>query len=114
MLLGPVVDEMGWQVWQFTLGASMGTAVGALSGMIAGPILDRKGPRPLLLLGAVVSSLCLWGLALQSSLWVFWSLCVLNGLLGWSFFGPVVVSSTLSKWFVRKRGWALAIGSSGM
>jgi hypothetical protein len=62
----------------------------------------------------VVSSLCLWGLALQSSLWVFWSLCVLNGLLGWSFFGPVVVSSTLSKWFVRKRGWALAIGSSGM
>jgi hypothetical protein len=45
MLLGPVVDEMGWQVWQFTLGASMGTAVGALSGMIAGPILDRKGPR---------------------------------------------------------------------
>ena len=51
---------------------------------------------------------------MQSSLWVFWSLCVLNGLLGWSFFGPVVVSSTLSKWFVRKRGWALAIGSSGM
>ena len=42
MLLGPVVDEMGWQVWQFTLGASMGTTVGALSGMIAGPILDRK------------------------------------------------------------------------
>ena len=73
-----------------------------------------KSPRPLLLLGAVVSSLCVWGLALQSSLWVFWSLCVLNGLLGWSFFGPVVVSSTLSKWFVRKRGWALAIGSSGV
>ena len=62
----------------------------------------------------MVSSLCVWGLALQSSLWVFWSLCVLNGLLGWSFFGPVVVSSTLSKWFVRKRGWALAIGSSGV
>ena len=114
VLMSPVVDEMGWQIWQFTLGASMGTAVGALSGMIAGPVLDRKGPRPLLLLGATVCSLCLWGLSLQSSLWVFWSLCVLNGLIGWSFFGPQVVSSTLSKWFVQKRGWALAVGSAGV
>ena len=114
VLMGPVVEEMGWQIWQFTLGASMGTAVGAFSGIIAGPILDRKGPKPLLLSGAAVCSLCLWGLSLQSSLWVFWFFSVLNGLLGWSFFGPQVVSSTLSKWFVRKRGWALAIGSAGV
>ena len=112
--MNPVVDEMDWQIWQFTLGASLGTAIGAISGMIAGPILDQKGPRPLLLLGAAVSSLCLLGLSLQSSLWIFWPLCVLNGLLGWSFFGPQVVSSTLSKWFIRRRGWALAIGSAGV
>ncbi|KAA1292829.1 MAG: hypothetical protein EGP13_00555, partial [SAR202 cluster bacterium] len=62
VLMSPVVDEMGWQIWQFTLGASLGTAVGALSGMIAGPILDRNGPRPLLLLGGTVCSLCFWGL----------------------------------------------------
>ena len=114
VLMGPVVDEMGWKVWQFTLGSSIGTAMGALSGIIAGPILDRKGPRPILLLGAVICSLCLCGLAIQSSLWLFWSLSVLNGLLGWSFFGPVVVSSALTKWFVRKRGWALSIGSTGV
>ena len=114
VLLGPVVDEMGWKVWQFTLGSSVGTAMGALSGIIAGPILDRKGPRPILLLSAVVCSMCLCGLAIQSSLWLFWLLSVLNGLLGWSFFGPVIVSSTLTKWFVRNRGWALAIGSSGV
>ena len=59
--MNPVVDEMDWQIWQFTLGASLGTAIGALSGMIAGQILDQKGPRPLLLLGAAVSSLCLFG-----------------------------------------------------
>ncbi|GIT02447.1 MAG: hypothetical protein CM1200mP27_10720 [Chloroflexota bacterium] len=82
--------------------------------MIAGPILDRNGPRPLLLLGGTVCSLCFWGLSLQSSLWLFWALCILNGLLGWSFFGPQVVSSTLSKWFIQKRGWALAIGSTGV
>ncbi len=114
VLMRPVIDEMGWEVWQFTLGASMGTAGGALSGIIAGPVLDRHGPRPLLLFGAVVCSLCLWGMAVQSSLWAFWALSVLSGLLGWTFFGPVVVSSTLNKWFVRKRGWALAIGSSGV
>ena len=114
VLMRPVIDEMGWQVWQFTLGASMGAAGGALAGIIAGPVLDKRGPRPLLMLGAVVCSLSLWGLAMQSSLWIFWTLSVVNGVLGWSFFGPVVVSSTLNKWFVRKRGWALAIGSSGV
>ncbi|MCH7737016.1 MAG: MFS transporter [Chloroflexi bacterium] len=114
VLMGPVIDEMGWRVWQFTLGASMGAAGGALAGVIAGRVLDRHGPRPLLMLGAVVCSFSLWGLAVQSSLWVFWAISIVNGLLGWTFFGPAVVSSTLNKWFVRKRGWALAIGSSGV
>ena len=113
VLMGPVVAEMGWQIWQFTLGSSMGLAMGAISGVFAGHIVDRRGPRRLLFLGAVVCSLCLLGLSLQSSLWVFWSLSALSGLLGWTFFGPLVASSTLSKWFVRKRGWALAIGSTG-
>ena len=33
VLMGPVVAEMGWQIWQFTLGSSMGLAMGAISGV---------------------------------------------------------------------------------
>ena len=58
--------------------------------------------------------LCLWSLGRQSHLWLFWSLHLCAGFIGWTLFGPLVVNTTISKWFVRRRGWALAIGSSGI
>ena len=114
VFLRPVVDELGWQVWQFTLGSSLAVMAGALSGVVVGGIVDRRGPRLPVLGGALVTALCLYGLGRQSSLWLFWWLNVCAGLIGWTLFGPLVVNTTVNKWFVRRRGWALAIGSSGI
>lgn len=106
--------EMGWQVWQFSLGSSLGVLAGALSGVIVGRIVDQRGPRLPVLAGALVSALCLWALGKQSNLWLFWALHLCAGFIGWTLFGPVLVNATINKWFVRRRGWALAIGSSGI
>ena len=114
VFLRPVVDELGWHVWQFTLGSSLSVMAGALSGVLLGRIVDRHGPRIPILAGALVASLCLYGLGRQSSLWLFWGLHLCAGLIGWTLFGPLVVNTTLNKWFVRRRGWALAIGSTGI
>ena len=114
VFLRPVADELGWQTWQFTLGYSLAVAGGALSGVIAGQVLDRRGPRPLLLLGTVAAAACFAGLSLQSNLWVFLALYAVSGLIGWNLFSSFVVSTTVSKWFVARRGWALAIGSIGV
>ena len=114
VFLRPVVDELGWQVWQFTLGSSLAVMAGALSGVVVGGVVDRRGPRLPVVGGALVTALCLYGLARQSSPWLFWSLHLCAGLIGWTLFGPLVVNTTVNKWFVRRRGWALAIGSSGI
>ncbi|MEM7343827.1 MAG: MFS transporter [Chloroflexota bacterium] len=114
IFLKPVTSELGWQVWQFTLGPSLGLGVSALSGIVAGQIVDRRGPRILILVGVVVTVASFYGLGLQSSIWLYWLLNIIVGLLGWSLFGPLIVNSTLSKWFIKKRGWALAIGSIGV
>ena len=114
VFLRPVVEELGWQVWQFTLGSSLAVLAGALSGVVVGRIVDRRGPRLPVLAGAVVSAICLWGMSRQSHLWLFWSLQICAGFIGWTLFGPLVVNTTINKWFVRRRGWALAIGSSGI
>ena len=114
VFLTPVVTELGWQVWQFTLGMSLAAGAGGLSGIVAGSVVDRRGPRLLIILGAVAAATCYLGVSLQSSLWVFLALYALSGLIGWNLFGPVVINPTLTKWFVRKRGWALATGSIGV
>lgn len=110
----PVVDELGWKVWQFALGPSLSVAAGAISGVFAGSLVDSKGPRPLILVGSLVSAATLFLLSRQSHLAVYLSLYVLSGLIGWNLFSPLVVNATLSKWFIRRRGWALAIGSIGV
>ena len=114
VFIDPVTDALGWQVWQFTLGPSLAVGVGTLSGIIIGPFVDKRGPRILMIIGALVSALCFFLLGRQSNLWAFWTLYIFSGLIGWNLFGPLVVNATLNKWFIRKRGWALAIGSTGV
>lgn len=114
VFLRPVTDDLGWQVWQFTLGSSLAVGAGAISGIFAGNVVDKRGPRPLLITGAAVSAICFYLLSIQSTYWIFLSLYVLSGLLGWTLYGPLVINATLNKWFIRRRGWALAIGSAGI
>jgi len=114
VFLTPVVDDLGWQVWQFTLGTSLAAATGAVSGIVAGEVVDRHGPRPLMLVGALVATLCFIGLSVQSNLWIFLALYAVTGFAGWTLFGALVVNAAVSKWFIARRGWALAIGSIGV
>ena len=114
VFLEPVVEDLGWQVWQFTLGTSLAAAAGGLSGIYAGVIVDRHGPRILVLVGALVAAVCLWGLSIQSHLWMFLFLYAAAGLFGWNLFSSTVINPTITKWFIRKRGWALATGSIGV
>ncbi len=106
VFLRPVVEDMGWHIWQFALGSSMAVMAGALSGVVVGRMVDQRGPRLPVLGGALVSDFCLFGLGRQSSLWLFRALHLCAGFIGWTLFGPLVVNTTINKWFVRRRGWA--------
>ena len=71
VLLDPLVEELNIKVWQFAAAVSLATAVGAISVVFIGPLVDRLGPRPLMLAGAVFCALGLVGLSLQSTLFFF-------------------------------------------
>ena len=114
VFMKPVIADLGWKVWEFTLGSSLAVGAGAISAIIAGKVVDSKGPRPLILLGAGVSGICLFLLSIQSNLFVFLILYSIAGFLGWNFFGPMVINATISKWFIARRGWALSLGSIGI
>ena len=114
IFMGPVTTDLDWTISQYTIASSLAFAVGGLAGPFIGPILDRYGPRNLMIIGALIYGGSLLTLSQINTLWHFVILQLFAGGLGAILVGPLTVNVTVSKWFVFRRGWALAIGSSGV
>jgi MFS family permease len=111
--LRPMTEELGWTFGQFTFATSAAALTVALTGPLVGPQIDRHGSRPLMLLGAVSYGAVLLATAWVTALWQFIALQLVAGVLARPLIGGVVVNVAVAKWFVRKRGWAISIASSG-
>lgn len=110
----PMIEELGWSRSEFTLARSIGQLVMGITGFVIGSYVDRFGPRPLMLIGATVMALAL---ALHAQVTTLTEWIVLNGLLvtvGGAMLGNLVVNVTLAKWFVEKRGQAVAWAAMGI
>ena len=114
VFLRPMTDELWWTTTEYALGGSAAFVFGGVAGFVIGPIVDRRGPRPLMLLGTFCYAAALLGMSRQQELWQFILLSMLAGGAGVSLVGPLVVNVTISKWFVVRRGWAIALGSIGI
>ena len=114
VFLRPMTDELGWTAAEFTLGGSAAVLFGGVSGFVVGPLVDRHGARPLMLVGACFYAAAFLGMSRVEALWQFVALSMVAGGAGFSMVGPLVSNVTLAKWFVVRRGWAIALGSSGV
>lgn len=114
VFLRPVTRDLGWTAAQFTLGGSASFIMGGVTGFFVGPLIDRRGARPLMLAGAAMCGISLILVSRVTEAWQFIALQALAGGFGFSLIGPLVVNVTLSKWFVQRRGWAISIGSMGI
>lgn len=110
----PMIDDLGWTRAQFTLSRSLGQFVMGLTGFLIGAWVDRFGPRPLMLAGATIMAITLAAHALVNEVWQW---LLLNGVLatiGGALLGNLVVNVTLAKWFVERRGQAVAWAAMGV
>ena len=114
VFLRPMTEELNWTSAEYTLGASAALVVGGFVSFAVGPLTDRFGARPLMLAGACVYAGAFLAMSQVDALWQFILLSMLAGGIGFSLVGGLVVNITLSKWFVVRRGWAVALGSSGI
>lgn len=113
VVLRPMTEEFGWTRSEFTFANTIGSILAAFSGLVVGPLIDRRGARPLMLLGTAVFGVTLLATALVTELWQFMVLRLVAGVLAGPLIAGVVVNVTVSKWFVRRRGWAISLASSG-
>ena len=114
VFLRPMTEELSWAAAEYTLGGSTAFLVGGIAGFIVGPLVDRYGARPLMLAGACLYAASFLLMSRVDALWQFVALSMLSGGAGFALIGSLVVNATISKWFVARRGWAVALGSSGI
>ena len=109
-----MVREFGWSRTQVTSGNALSKLiVGPLFGFLAGWIIDRFGPRRMMLLGILMAGGALIGLAGMSSLWMFYAFYLLNAV-GYVCGGPLPNQVLLSQWFKGGRGKAMGFAYLGI
>jgi sugar phosphate permease len=108
------VRELHWTRQQVTSGnAYSKLVVGPLFGFAAGFIVDRFGPRRLMLVGIVVAGLALVGLGTVTGLSAFYFFYLLNAV-GYVCGGPLPNQVLLSRWMDAGRGKAMGIAYLGI
>jgi MFS family permease len=109
-----MVKEYGWSRTVVTSGNAIGKLiVGPLFGFIAGWMIDKYGPRRLMMSGALMMGTALIGLSLSSSLGFFYLFYIFNAL-GYVCGGPLPCQVLISRWFDKNRGKAMGIAYLGI
>ena len=106
------IEEFRWSRAETSIAYSVSQLVAGASSPLVGALVDRLGPRRLLVLGGVLLFSGLVGSALIAALWqdvLFYGIVM---TLGANCLGLVVFVPLLSRQFVRRRGMAISIVQS--
>jgi MFS family permease len=104
----PLSAEFGWNRESISLGFAIAAMTVGLSSPLIGRLMDRFGPRRLILpcmsiFGCGIASLSM----LHSALWQFYATCFLIGIVG-NGAAHLAYARSISTWFQARLGTALA------
>jgi MFS family permease len=109
-----MVQEFGWSRTTVTSGNALSKLlVGPLFGFLAGWIIDRFGPRRVMVAGIAMAGIALIGLGSIDTLAGFYIFYLFNAL-GYVFGGPLPNQVLLSRWFTKARGRAMGFAYLGI
>ena len=109
-----MTDELGWARSAFFGAFTLRALVGGVLSPFIGPLQDTKnGPRVLMLLTGLTMGLSLIGLKWVDNILVFYVLFGALGALTMVGGAEMLTVAIVPKWFVRMRGRAVALASTG-
>jgi len=104
----PLADEFDWSYAQISFAASLrGLEIGLLAPLL-GVLVDRWGPRRLIFVGTIITSLGLIVLGRTTSLGMFYGAFILVAI-GMSTSSSTVLMSAVANWFRRRISIATGI-----
>ncbi len=115
LFFNPMQESLGWNRTSVSWALTIRSAVAMLTGPLYGPIVDlRHGAMILMMIGGILLGISMMLTAMMTELWQFYLLIgVLYGFAMGAEGSQVVAPVLVSKWFIRKRGRALAIVTLG-
>ncbi|MGD9614277.1 MAG: MFS transporter [Alphaproteobacteria bacterium] len=106
------IEDFGWSRAETSIAYSVSQLIGGISAPLVGMLVDRLGPRRLLLIGSVLLGI---GLCASAFVTALWQIVLLYGVVmtfGANCLGLVAFVPLLSRHFVRRRGMAISIVQS--
>ena len=108
----PFEDDFGWSRAEVSFAFSIALLSGGVAGRLIGRWIDMRGPREVILVGAVMTALSYALLTTSSELWQWYAFSAVNGVFRqMMFFIPF--QALISRWFARRRAMALSILGTG-
>ena len=113
VILDPLGSKYGWSKGTISTAVSMFFLVTGLFGILIGKKIDTYGPKPFLILGALVFS---GAYLLLGHIQEVWQLFILYFFLaiGWTGISLIPISTLITNWFIRKRGFAMSLTMTGL
>jgi sugar phosphate permease len=109
VLIHPLEQDFGWARASISLAASIGLILYGISSPVAGAIIDRYGPRRLMLAGVLIVAASTLLSATISELWQLHLLWGVFSGLGTGLAAAVLAATVATKWFSKRRGFVVGL-----
>jgi sugar phosphate permease len=109
----PLCETRGWSRTELNTSAIIGYCFALVFNFVLGYLLERVGPRPLMVIGTIITSIAFALLGVTHNIWVFYLFFILL-VLGNSAMSGIVGNTAVSNWFILKRGRAMGISTAGI
>jgi MFS family permease len=108
VLLPEIAGEFEWERAEVSLALTLGILAFGLPSPLFGILVNRYGPRSVIILGNALAALGIAGIYLTQEVWHLYLFYILIGL-GGGLGGYIASATVINNWFIRRRPLALGI-----
>jgi len=108
VFMKPMIAEFGWSRTAVTGSIAFGSICAGILSPLVGPLLDRRGPRLVAFWGILLMSAGLVSMAFVRRIWQLYLFFGIGRMIAVGVLS-LVITVTVSNWFIRQRGRAMGI-----
>jgi MFS family permease len=113
VILDPMRTLHGWSKATISSAVTLYFFTSGITGLMVGRQIDRYGPNGVLVFGAVIIGIGFVFLSFISAVWQLYFIYFIMAL-GFCCTSLVPVNTLITRWFVRRRGFAMSLTNTGL
>lgn len=111
--LRPLQEIHDWSNTAVSGATGLYFTLSGLTGALVGGRIDRSGPKKFMIIGIILNGISASAIGYVDTLWQLYLVyCVLA--VGFGMSSAVAVNAIMTRWFVRRRAFAMSISSTGV